>query len=500
MTMHPLLPGAGVSRRRPDERRGNVLILTALLSVILLGMVAFAVDVGYMAVVKTELQRSVDAGALAGAGVLVNGAEAANAEVLEFVNSNIVGGAGFNFAGNNNNNNQNQGGNGAGSGPNVTTLDDDIEITTGDWDPQTGQFTEVATLPSAVKVSVTRSGQPLFFGRIFGRDQFSVSAESIATYQPRDIMLVLDFSASMNDDSEFSSAGQFGKANIIANLFQIYTEMGSPHYGSMQWTPVSISSTNVTTVKTQLGIKNLAYPFPGGSWDDYVNYVMTSSVLNSVGYKKKYGYMTWINYLLEQRPKYSETPALVNVSAQPIAQLKAAVHLFADYLEELDSDDRLGFAIYNSTNGTGQLEKSLTADFQSVANTVQGRQAGHYDHYTNIGAGVYYGRQELAAHARLGAYKMIVLMTDGLANRPSNETQGRTYALQQAQAVADMHVPIFAISLGAGADVNLMQQIADMTGGKHFNVPGGQGVLQYEEQLLDTFESIAKSRPLKVVK
>ena len=35
--------------------------------------------------------------------------------------------------------------------------------------------------------------------------------------------------------------------------------------------------------------------------------------------------------------------------------------------------------------------------------------------------------------------------------------------------------------------------------GFHFNIPGGQSVASYESQLIDAFQEIAKTRPLKLV-
>ena len=60
--------------------------------------------------------------------------------------------------------------------------------------------------------------------------------------------------------------------------------------------------------------------------------------------------------------------------------------------------------------------------------------------------------------------------------------------------------PIVTISLGAAADKDLMQGAADITGGVHFNIPGGQSVATYEEDLKDVFREIADHRPLKLVK
>lgn len=52
------------------NRSGNILVLTALLLVPMCGFVAFAIDVGYMGLARTQLQAAADAGALAGAQVL----------------------------------------------------------------------------------------------------------------------------------------------------------------------------------------------------------------------------------------------------------------------------------------------------------------------------------------------------------------------------------------------------------------------------------------------
>ena len=58
-----------MNRRRPGRphRRGAVAPLAAILLVPLLGMVAFAVDSGWMVLARSDLQNAADAAALAGA-------------------------------------------------------------------------------------------------------------------------------------------------------------------------------------------------------------------------------------------------------------------------------------------------------------------------------------------------------------------------------------------------------------------------------------------------
>ena len=52
------------------QRKGAVIVMVAVLLVVLLGCVALAVDIGYLYIARTELQRTADAAALAGAMAL----------------------------------------------------------------------------------------------------------------------------------------------------------------------------------------------------------------------------------------------------------------------------------------------------------------------------------------------------------------------------------------------------------------------------------------------
>ena len=60
------------ARLQKKKRRGAVAPLTAVLMIVLVGMVAFAVDIGWMVVAQAELQDAADAAALAGAGQLMS--------------------------------------------------------------------------------------------------------------------------------------------------------------------------------------------------------------------------------------------------------------------------------------------------------------------------------------------------------------------------------------------------------------------------------------------
>ncbi|MCX7426123.1 MAG: VWA domain-containing protein [Planctomycetia bacterium] len=492
-----------MGKQAVTTRRGAILVLAAFLMIFMMLLLAVSVDVGYMMTVQSQMDRATDAAALAGAGGLIEGADVAKLQAFECFALNPVGGVNL-----------------IADDPDwkahLATLYDqhkeDCSIDTGVWNPdapkpvpgeEDTRFAKTTVLPSAIRIIATRSNTPLFFARVFGQNDFSVTSEAIARYQPRDIAVVLDFSGSMNDDSELQRIYQQGssvKPLIEANLLQIYQDLGSPHYGTLQFTPQSISSTNNTTIKKTLGLDKVAYPYPSGSWDNYIDYMKSSTEFPArAGYQKKYGFLTLINYWLEVKAAANQTPDLWKVRAQPITAVKDATGVFMDYIQEVDTDDRVSLVIYNSVSQTAIVEHHLTDNFAQVQTTVQHRQAGHYDSYTNIGAGINSGRLELKNNGRIGAFKMIVLMTDGVANRPTG-VDARQYALQQTDLAVALHYPIVTISLGTEADTDLLQQIADRTGGVHFNIPGRATVTNYREQLLSVFRKIADDRPLILVK
>lgn len=459
-------------RTQHRDRRGAITVLAAVMMVLLMTMLAFAIDMGYITNTHVELKRAVDAGALAGAGELVAGKAKAKEQAYDFVSRNSVAAA--------------------------VLEPSDVEVYLGEWDADTRTFQETSSQPSAIRVVATRKEASFFFAKVLGHDTFDICEESIATYQPRDIMVVLDYSGSMNDDSEFRHMGRLGRKAIEDNLLQIYNELGPPTYGSMTWTPQYISSTNYNTIRNTLGLNGVSYPYPSGSWSDYFKYVQQDYDVKNAGYRKKYGYMTLVNYWLERKPMYSQTPDLWKTSEQPITALKNAVTLFLDYVSLADLDDRVGLSVYTSRNGTAVLEHELSYDYSDIDYISRHRQAGHYHTMTNIGDGIRNAREHLQAEGRNGAYKMIVLMTDGKANRPSG-VNPEWYALQQAEIAGDAGIPVLTISLGADADKDLMDGIAQRTKGIHFSIPGGQTVEEYEDDLKDVFALIAKDRPLKLV-
>lgn len=471
---------AGLSGHR---RRGMASIWGIVSIGLFLTIAALVVDGALLYSSHADLQAAADSAALAAASGLVVGPEEAVDRAIDFAAKNRAGG-----------------------NP-VTILPGDIVL--GDWDPDTQVLTPLpgGELHRSDGVRVTASltaerGNALrmAFAQIFGAGEADVRASATAIYRPRDIVLVIDLSGSMNYDSQIIHINLLGRNAVEANLHQIWTELGSHSYGNMGFNTVYISSDYNSTVLSVLGLNNVPYPYPRGSWSEFVNYVRTDSVLNQNGYRKRYGGLTFMNYLLRVRRSAQDTPDLWMVSQQPLTAVKDAVDIFLDFIRDIATEDRVALAIYNSPNDHALIEQTLTFDIEAVRTKSRLTQAGHYTGQTNIGAGINVARQELDTKGRKGTLKTIVLLTDGQSNRPGSMSNARQYVIDQAYEAADSNYPIAAISLGAGADHALMQEVADITQGVAFAIPGGSSVADYEEPLREVFRHIAAERPLRLVR
>jgi Flp pilus assembly protein TadG len=142
------------------------MVLTALLMAGLFGMVAFAVDTGWILYTRTDLQRTADACALAAAGRMPSTSDVAT--IVQDV----------------------AGENGWSSEVRIGDGDAPLEVDFGFWDRDTATFTTPAPggrTPNAVRVTLRRtqaSRNPLglFFSRVLGTSQADVSASATAWY------------------------------------------------------------------------------------------------------------------------------------------------------------------------------------------------------------------------------------------------------------------------------------------------------------------------------
>lgn len=175
-----------------QRRRGAILPLSTVLIVVMLAFIALAVDLGYVMMVRSEMQNAADSAALAGASQLLDKRllegparraaaiaavqQAARTEAQAFAQKNTGGGLALSLDANSSND---EGGDiVVGYLAQPSNLSQKLERTT---------MTSTQP-PNSVQVIVhrdqTRNGSlGLFFARFFGRDSFDLRGEATATYE-----------------------------------------------------------------------------------------------------------------------------------------------------------------------------------------------------------------------------------------------------------------------------------------------------------------------------
>jgi len=219
----------GGHRRVEQNRPGNIVLLSAFVMVMLFAFLALTVDIGYIAVSRGQLQAAVDAATLAAAMELNPNDD--QQTVKANVEAAVIAIAGMNPV---------------GQEPGLRVdPQKDVSLGRRDWDASNGtwvfDFSPAATPYNIIRVtgrlsvvniddgSTTPHDEdrrlPLFFAPVLGQDRVSMEVVSVATFQPRDLMLVLDYSGSMNDDTEFQSVDSLGQQSIEEAITTMWHEL-----------------------------------------------------------------------------------------------------------------------------------------------------------------------------------------------------------------------------------------------------------------------------------
>jgi Flp pilus assembly protein TadG len=303
-----------VSKRPPS--RGTALLLTIFMMVVLLGFVAFAVDLGYITLARTQLQTAADAAALAAAGSTSQPQEQVIQNAKNFASQNKVG------------------------AQNALLNTSDIEF--GLWDTTTRTFTPSPGLGNAVRVTAhadttNQRSVPLFFGRIFNVNAANLQAQAVATTNPRDICFVVDLSGSMNDDTDPNkTSGIDGSYPGVGtqmmqdayNYFGFGTFPGNSESVGSPLGKSSISGLTSTSSSPLLTTKPQTVTIGGKSYFIPDQYRFTSSTSSSIRTQRAY---SWV--MDEQMHGMSGSAALPGI--MPAAKPRSLV---LDASGNLDAD------------------------------------------------------------------------------------------------------------------------------------------------------------------
>jgi hypothetical protein len=278
-----------ILRQHLVRRRGTVLPLVAISLTALLGMIALGVDLGVVAVARTQCQAAADIAALAGCRQL-NGQASDN-------NVGTVGTApGVNPptppSGAQGTALQTAEGNSVLGQP-ITYGQVTVSAGVYRYSSSTQQFTpdmsgtKAATESwTAIQVAINTS-QPMYFANIFGMGPVNVGATALAVHRPRDVAIVLDFSTSMQYSSNVNIRGstnggptpgsmnpdpvypQFGPWSIFPSSGGANPMMATTGYGDRGGEGHAVSNLTMATQNGPALVNDFLYDSTGSG--NYVN-------------------------------------------------------------------------------------------------------------------------------------------------------------------------------------------------------------------------------------
>ena len=222
-----------------QNRRGVFLVIGAICLAVCLTFVAFTVDLGIASLTKTEMQGAVDSAALAAAMEITNAINTAGsnvANVFEYAKQQAAAKAV------------------TVAQLNHTYINSSTDVKFGRryWNASTSSYVidwnAASNQVNVVKVIARRDSTnkkapdaklPAMFAGLINQQGTTLRAEAISYIEPRDMVVVHDFSRSMNFDSYFTdeTTTRLSQSQIESNLQLIYTDLQPLNLGTMTFAP-----------------------------------------------------------------------------------------------------------------------------------------------------------------------------------------------------------------------------------------------------------------------
>jgi hypothetical protein len=463
-----------------NARRGIIVVLTGFALVAIFAFVALSVDTGRMVLTQTEMQNACDAAVLAAAQEINAAVYAAGqGQGSANIDANSIAVASARVMAQ------------QVAEANGIYIDPDADVRFGrrhhdpetgtwpiEWDSDPYNVVQVVARKTNSDIAQPDGELPLAFGWAIGRSHVPLQTSATAFIEARDLVVVIDVSASMNDDSSLVSSLSSSEVNslldgmwnglVTANpkwpgtTVAKFPSTGFGLINSAAGTYVSSSTTStvMSTLKlTENGSDGKRkYPFPQAGrnsngtpksrpsnstsdslWQGYINHVKGLSGT----YNKKYGYRTLMNYLQDQRFDPSQSEDLWRTAHYPFHANRNGMTLFMDFLTELDFGDEVGWVAYGEwavpqmSHNDGEVsidisDDPISPDYAMINEMQRRHQAGEYNGWTAMGDGILKARELLVGpsndpdddgYTRYGARPTMLVMTDGQTNQaPSGWT------------------------------------------------------------------------------
>ncbi len=172
----------------------------------------------------------------------------------------------------------------------------------------------------------------------------------------------------------------------------------------------------------------------------------------------------------------------------------------ADFARRLPRDSSAGIVVFDRTAMVA-LPLTPVAEAQFEARLDQALEHVTYrGPLTDIPGGVERALYELREHGRTGARKALVLFTDGfvdVGDAQRNRSRSNWLLSDLVEQARRDQVPVFGIAFTEQADFELIQSLAQKTGGQHFRLLDSSHFRDVFAQVSDRIERVI-STPVQV--
>jgi len=330
----------------------------------------------------------------------------------------------------------------------------------------------ISTANAGEEITVNVSADPSTV--VIGKDvevtlTLKGATEEITSYEPLDVMLVMDCSGSMK---------RYG--DIIAGPYNVELTTSYKKVGEF-----TLSSTSDVEVMLQTlpgrGFGADVYLEP---YDKFYAYIKKGSWKSNA----KIGYSTvrWYNVEPGTYEVYAKLGIYVEGKSQPnrvfavelppkrIDGAKNAAKSFIDLLDE--SKDRLGLVKFHSSDLEHSQVNVITTLYAFEKNSAKWAVNGlPASGGTPMGEGLKVAIDHLIEYGREDAVKVIILFTDGWWNMGCNP-------IDQANRAKDNGIIIYTIGWG-GVNEEELREIASITGGEYYYASTSEDLEQIYEKI-----------------
>ncbi len=467
-----------LKHRPPRQRRGIIVVLTGFALVAIFAFVALSVDTGRIAVTENQMQNAVDAAALAASQEITVAAQDAASEGGSAADATQAAVAAARLMAS------------EVAAANNVYVDPatDVQFGTRHYNAATGEWSTVwGTSPYNVVRVVARRTEadssapdgefPLAFGWAVGHSQVPIQASAVAYVEARDLVVCLDWSSSMNNDSSIRSFDTLGQASTEAALDAMWDSLIAadprwPNHSDISKFPSGgfggidsyygtyVAYDDSEDIYETLGLDqpdgqgNSYVPFPQAGrsdngdglpynmpsessskskWRAFIKYVRDNQY-NRTAYKSgqpyryRYGYRSLMDYFQEKKYKAKYTEDLWRTPHYPFHACKEGTTLLLDFMENLEFGDEVGIAVYYSSSreltklndGEVNIDISadpITGDYATLDTLHRRHQTANWGGSTGMGYGIKTSREMLDAYRRYGTRPTMLIMTDGQTNQ-----------------------------------------------------------------------------------